>query len=228
MSCRSIIPFPGRTTRARSVSRWSGSFSPRFGDDRYSSDTPINVRGLGPDGPKSGAASFRSDFLLGIVWQHVRIIQYNAVKYEHFGRIKTNAVTGDSLKTLFAFRKALPKFVPNSQGCANRIVYEWSTLECCSQVRLKRKNLQAMPVCTANFFCRHRLNADQPENLRPKLCSEFQCDRLEIVNEGFAFNYPPFVFCASRTCRDDDGHRKRKDLNYQAGTDDAGGLHAYF
>ena len=51
---------------------------------------------LRPDGPKSGALSFRSGFLLGIVWQHVRIIQYNAVKYEHFGRIKAHAVTGDS------------------------------------------------------------------------------------------------------------------------------------
>ena len=57
---------------------------------------PISVRGLGPDGPKSGALCFRSGFLLGIVWQHVRIIQYNAVKYEHFGRIKAHAVTGDS------------------------------------------------------------------------------------------------------------------------------------
>ena len=57
---------------------------------------PISVRGLGPDGPKSGAMSFRSGFLLRIVWQHVRIIQYNAVKYEHFGRIKAHAVTGDS------------------------------------------------------------------------------------------------------------------------------------
>ncbi len=179
---------------------------------------PINRRSLGPDGPKSGAASFCSGFLLGIVWQHVRIIQYNAVKYEHFGRIKTNAVTGDSLQTLFAYRKALPKFVTNSQGCANRIVYERSTLECCSEVTLKPENLQALPVCTANNFRRHRLNADQPENLCAKLCSKFQCDRLEIVNERFAFNYPPFVFRASRTCRDDNGRRKCKDLDYQPGT----------
>ena len=67
--------------------------------------------------------SFRSGFLLRIVWQHVRIIQYNAVKYEHFGRIKTHAVTGDSQKALSAYRKALPRFVTKSQGCANRIVY---------------------------------------------------------------------------------------------------------
>ena len=57
---------------------------------------PISMCGLGPDRPKSGAASFRSSFLFGIVWQHVRIIQYNAIKYEHFGRIKAHAVTGDS------------------------------------------------------------------------------------------------------------------------------------
>ena len=171
---------------------------------------------------------FRSRFLLGIVWQHVRIIQYNSVKYEHFGRIKAYAVASHSLKTLFAYRKALPKFVTNAQGCANRIVYERSTPECCSEVRLKRENLQALLVCTANYFRRHRLNADQPENLRAKLCSEFQCDRLEIVNEGFAFNYTPFVFRASRICRDDDGHRKRKDFDYQSGTADAGGLHAHF
>ena len=75
---------------------------------------PISVRSLGPEGPKSDAASSRNGFLLGIVRQHVRIIQYNTVKHEHFGRIKTYAVTGDSSITLFAYRKALPKFVTNA------------------------------------------------------------------------------------------------------------------
>ena len=67
---------------------------------------PISVRSSGPDGPKSGAASSRSGFLLGIVRQHVRIIQYNAVKHEHFGRIKTYAVTGDSLLPCFLAKGA--------------------------------------------------------------------------------------------------------------------------
>ena len=189
---------------------------------------PNSVRGLGPDRPKPGAVSFRSGFLLGIVWRHVRIIQYNAVKYEHFGRIKAHAVTGDSWKTLSAYRKALAKFITNAQGCANRIVYERSTPECYSEIGLKRENLQAVPVCIANHFRRHRLNADQPENFCARLCSEFQCDWLEIVNEGFAFNYTPFVFRAPRTCCGDDGHRKREDLNYQPGTADEGGLSAHF
>ena len=184
--------------------------------------------GLGPDGPKSDAVSFCCGFLLGIVWQHVWVIQYNAVKYEHFGRIKAHAVTGDSKKTLSAYCKAPPKFVTNSQGCANGIVYEGSSPEYCSKVGLKCENLQAVLVCTTNYFRRHRLNADQPENLCARLCSEFQCNWLEIVNEGFAFNCTPFVFRASRTCRNDDGHRKRKDLDYQPGTADEGGLSAHF
>ena len=172
--------------------------------------------------------SFRSGFLLGIVWQHVRIIQCNAVKYEHFGRIKTHAVTGDSQKALSAYRKALPRFVANSQGCANRIVYQGSSPVYCYEVGQQRENLQAIFVCTAYHFGRHRLYADQPEDLCARLCSEFQCDWLEIVNEGFAFNCTPFVFRTSRTCRDDDGHRKREDLGYQPGTSDEGGLSAHF
>ena len=97
-------------------------------------------------------------------------------------------------------------------------MYEGSSPEYCSEVGLKRENLQAVLVCTAYHFRRHRLNADQPENLCARLCSEFQCNWLEIVNEGFAFNYRPFVFRASRTCRDDDGRRKREGLDYQPGT----------
>ena len=213
--------------RPRSMSM-RGSFSPRRGDDRCSRDSPISVRGSGPDGPKSGAMSFRNGLLLGVVRQHVRIIHYNTVKYEHFGRIKARAVTGDSRKTLSAYRKALSRFVTNTQGCANRIVYQGCSSVYCHEIGQRRENLQAMHVCTANHFGRHRLYADQPDNLRAGLCSEFQCDWLEIVNEGFAFNYTPYVIRTPRTCRDDDSHRKREDLDHQSGTADEGGLSAHF
>ena len=189
---------------------------------------PISVRGLGPDGPKSGAVSFRSGLLLGIVWQHVRIVQYDTVKYEHFGRIKAHAVTGDSRKTLSAYRKAMPGFVANTQGCANRVVYQGSSPVYGYEVGQQRENLQARHVCTAYHFGRHRFYADQPEDLCARLCSEFQCDWLEIVNKGFAFNYTPFVIRTPRTCRGDDGHRKREDLDYQSGTVDEGGTSALF
>ena len=184
--------------------------------------------GLGPDGPKSSAVSFCSGLLLGIVWQHVRIVQYNAVKYEHFGRIEAHTVTGDSRKTLSAYRKAMPRFVANTQGCANRIVYQGSSPVYGYEVGQQREDLQARHVCTAYHFGRHRFYADQPEDLCARLCSEFQCDWPEIVNKGFAFNYTPFVIRTPRTCRDDDGHRKGEDLDYQPGTADEGGLSALF
>ena len=85
-----------------------------------------------------------------------------------------------------------------------------------------------MHICTTYHFRSEWLNPDQPQNLCAKLCSKFQRNWLETLNEGFAFNYTPFVFRASRTCRDDDGHRKRKNLDYQPGTADAGVQHAHF
>ena len=115
--------------RPRSMSM-RGSFSPRRGDDRCSRDSPISVRGSGPDGPKSGAVSFRSGLLLGVVRQHVRIIHYNTVKYEHFGRIKARAVAGDSRKRSLARVKLCRRFVTNTQGCANRIVYQGCSSDC--------------------------------------------------------------------------------------------------